>query len=115
MLLGILLYIEICDKVGITVLYECPFVYFFVRYCLGQGMGVPKAALAVYDKMNMQLSRGFLRCAGPYCKRNRLDQSAGHVKFKKCSGCLAVIYCSKECQLAHYPVHKKVCRSDVNS
>ena len=114
MRLGILLYIEICDKVGLIVLNECPFFYFFVRYCLGQGMGVPKAALAVYDKMNMQLSREFIRCAGSYCKRHRLDQSAGKVKFKKCSGCHAVIYCSKECQVAHYPKHKKVCKKNVN-
>ena len=66
---------------------ECPFVYFFVKYALDHGMGVPKPALAVYDKMNMQLSREFIRCAYPTCELNRLDQSTGQVKFKKCSRC----------------------------
>ena len=89
---------------------ECPFVYFFVKYCLDHGMGVPKLALALYDRMNMQLSREFIRCANPACALNRLDQSTGQVKFKKCSRCQVVIYCSRECQVAHYPEHKRLCR-----
>ena len=89
---------------------ECPFVYFFVKYCLDQGAGVPKMALAVYDRMNMQLSREFIRCTNPTCELNRLDKSTGQVKFKKCSRCHAVIYCSRECQVAHYPEHKRLCR-----
>ena len=88
---------------------ECPFVYFFVKYCLDRGFGVPKLALDMYDRMNMQLSREFIRCANPTCELNRLDQSTGQVKFKKCSRCQAVIYCSRECQIAHYPEHKRLC------
>ena len=88
---------------------ECPFVYFFVKFCLDQDVEVPKLALALYDRMNMQLSREFIRCANPTCELNRLDQSTGQVKFKKCSRCLAVIYCCRECQVAHYPEHKKLC------
>ena len=91
---------------------ECPFVYFFVKYCLEQGMGVPKLALAIYDRMNMQLSREFIRCANPTCELNRLDKSTRHVRFKKCSRCLTVIYCSRECQTAHYPEHKPLCKED---
>ena len=94
---------------------ECPFVYFFVKFCLDQGAGVPKLALAAYDRMNMQLSREFIRCANPTCELNRLDQSTGHVKFKKCSRCHAVIYCSRECQVAHYPEHKRLCREHATS
>ena len=89
---------------------ECPFIYFFVKYCLDHGMGVPKPALAVYDRMNMQLCREFIRCANPTCKLNKLDQSTGQVKFKLCGGCGAVIYCSRECCVAHYPEHKALCR-----
>ena len=89
---------------------ECPYVYFFIKFCLDHGTGVPKLALALYDRMNMQLSREFIRCANPTCELNKLDQSTGEVKFKLCSRCRAVIYCSKECQTAHYPEHKRLCR-----
>ena len=92
---------------------ECPFCYYFVKYCLDQGWGVPKLALALYDRMNMQLSREFIRCANLTCELNKLDQSTGHVKFKKCSRCQAVIYCSRECQVAHYPEHKRLCREHL--
>ena len=92
---------------------ECPFVYFFVKYCIDQSLGVPKLALAVYDRMNMQLSREFIRCANPTCELNKLDKSTGKVKFKNCSRCKAVIYCSRECQVAHYPEHKRLCREHV--
>ena len=89
---------------------QCPFVYFFIKFCLDHGIGVPKLALALYDRMNMQLSREFIRCAKPTCELNRLDKSTGEVKFKLCSRCKAVIYCSRECQVAHYPDHKRLCR-----
>ena len=92
---------------------ECAFIYFFVKYCLDQSMGVPKLALALYDRMNMQLSREFIRCANPTCELNRLDQSTGQVKFKLCSRCKTVIYCSRECQTAHYPEHKMYCRKPL--
>ena len=88
---------------------ECAYVYFFVKYCLDRDLGVPKLALAVYDRMHIQLSREFIRCANPICELNKLDKSTGQVKFKKCSRCHAVIYCSRDCQVAHYPEHKKLC------
>ena len=89
---------------------ECPLIYFFVKYYLTQGIEIPRLPLAVYDRMNMQLSREFIRCANPTCEiNNRLELSAD-VKFKKCSRCLAVIYCSRECQVAHYPKHKACCK-----
>ena len=89
---------------------ECPFVYFFVKCCLDRGLGVPKLALALYDRMNMQLSRELIRCANPTCELNKLDKSTGKIKFKNCSRCKAVIYCSRDCQVAHYPEHKRLCR-----
>ena len=98
------------DKAGTGSACECPLIYFFVRYSLGQGVGVPKPALAVYDRMNIQLSKK-PKCANPNCELNKLDKSTDQVKFKQCGRCLAVIYCSKECQVAHYPRHKKFCHT----
>ena len=94
---------------------ECPFIYFFVKFCLDRGLGVPKLALTVYDRMNIQLSREFIRCANTTCELNKLDQSTGQVKFKQCSRCRAVIYCSRECQVAHYPEHKRLCRAHTTA
>ena len=106
--------IQTClDKSDARFACECPFVYFFVKFCLDQGAGVPKLALALYDRMNMQLSREFIRCANPTCELNKLDQSTGQVKFKQCSRCKAVIYCSRECQVTHYPEHKRLCREHL--
>ena len=90
---------------------ECPWIYFLVKYYLDHSAGVPKLALALYDRMNTQLSREFIRCANPTCELNRLDKSIGQVKFKKCGRCQAVIYCSRECQVAHYPEHKRLCKA----
>ena len=98
------------DKAGTGSACECPLIYFFVRYSLGQGVGVPKPAQAVYDRMNMQLSK-MPKCANPTCELNKLNKSTDQVTFKQCSRCLAVIYCSKECQVAHYPRHKKFCQT----
>ncbi|MCX5925605.1 MAG: zinc finger MYND domain-containing protein [Candidatus Dependentiae bacterium] len=32
-------------------------------------------------------------------------------KFKKCSKCESVYYCSRDCQVAHWPQHKQVCKA----
>ena len=105
--------VKFLDKSEFGLACECPFVYFFVKFCLDQGMGVPKPALVVYDRMNMQLSREFIRCANTSCEHNKLDKSTGKVKFKQCSRCRAVIYCSRDCQTAHYPEHKRLCREHL--
>jgi hypothetical protein len=44
-------------------------------------------------------------CAKPEC------DGAG---AKKCAGCLKVYYCTRECQLAHWPAHKTECRQSAN-
>ncbi|XP_035893290.1 zinc finger MYND domain-containing protein 10 homolog [Anopheles stephensi] len=36
--------------------------------------------------------------------------SCGASAAKKCSNCLLVFYCSRDCQLQHWPEHKELCR-----
>jgi ankyrin repeat protein len=44
-------------------------------------------------------------CAKPDC------YGAG---VKKCAGCLKVYFCSRECQLTHWPAHKAECRQSAD-
>merc|ERR1712098_742403 len=48
--------------------------------------------------------RALLRCAN--CEK--LEKSLK--EFKKCLGCNSVYYCSKDCQRAHWPSHKNICK-----
>ena len=37
------------------------------------------------------------------------QEQSGEKKFQYCSKCRSVCYCSKECQIAHWPDHKLIC------
>eukprot|EP00884_Botryococcus_braunii_P001214 jgi/Botrbrau1/11093/Bobra.0219s0004.2 len=39
----------------------------------------------------------------------------GAVKLRECSKCRAVRYCGRDCQVAHWPVHKLVCKPKTRS
>ena len=43
-------------------------------------------------------------------KRNACAACNASAAKKKCSGCLHVSYCNRECQVAHWKEHKKVCK-----
>jgi hypothetical protein len=40
-----------------------------------------------------------------YCGGNKPIE-----QIKECLGCSCVLYCSRECQVAHYPRHKDYCK-----
>jgi ankyrin repeat protein len=60
---------------------------------ISQGYGAPVEQTA-YLKARMH-------CSNPDCEGPGL---------KKCAGCLTIFFCSRECQLVHWPVHKAYCR-----
>eukprot|EP01114_Cavostelium_apophysatum_P001653 TRINITY_DN1144_c0_g2_i4.p1 TRINITY_DN1144_c0_g2~~TRINITY_DN1144_c0_g2_i4.p1 ORF type:complete len:185 (+),score=34.12 TRINITY_DN1144_c0_g2_i4:226-780(+) len=41
---------------------------------------------------------------------NKCAQCANSDASKKCGGCKSVVYCNRECQVAHWPKHKGVCK-----
>ncbi|EGD82954.1 hypothetical protein PTSG_03589 [Salpingoeca rosetta] len=43
------------------------------------------------------------RCGNPSCKARRPKH--------KCARCMSICYCSKDCQLSHYPNHKAMCKA----
>ena len=45
------------------------------------------------------------------------EKAEGETRLKTCAKCNTVLYCSRDCQTAHWKVHKKECRkpnSDTN-
>ncbi|CAN0149617.1 unnamed protein product [Ectocarpus fasciculatus] len=50
-----------------------------------------------------------IKCSRPTCGK-RQGKASGGAKFKVCSRCQVAMYCSGECQKAHWPTHKMECR-----
>jgi MYND finger len=50
------------------------------------------------------------RCKGPGCNKAKEELEEG-VNLKLCAKCKLVSYCGKECQKAHWPKHKKQCKT----
>ncbi|KAI9056941.1 hypothetical protein FKP32DRAFT_1427830 [Trametes sanguinea] len=48
----------------------------------------------------------------PHCGHcSRKESSESDIKLKRCNGCHAAVYCSKECQKAAWPGHRDTCHS----
>jgi len=53
--------------------------------------------------------RSGVRSAFHFCSVCKKQPGAAATPLKKCSGCLIVRYCSRECQVANWHTHKKTC------
>lgn len=71
---------------------------------------VPPANVPARSKVEHEVPR----CANPACNR----EPSGGQKLSQCVKCRSAMYCKKQCQLDHWPVHKKVCNKsaeEINS
>ncbi|KAG9038160.1 hypothetical protein FRB95_002600 [Tulasnella sp. JGI-2019a] len=64
---------------------------------------------------------GMTKSSGPHtrhdltqCQQCWVSKSEGD-RFRKCAKCLTAIYCSKECQRAHWKIHKSQCAIKAQS
>ena len=51
-----------------------------------------------------------VNCSNPVCVATGRFIVAGGGETLRCSACREAVYCSKECQRAHWSVHKKQCK-----
>eukprot|EP00590_Aulacoseira_subarctica_P011569 CAMPEP_0172419808 /NCGR_PEP_ID=MMETSP1064-20121228/6211_1 /TAXON_ID=202472 /ORGANISM="Aulacoseira subarctica , Strain CCAP 1002/5" /LENGTH=336 /DNA_ID=CAMNT_0013159463 /DNA_START=58 /DNA_END=1068 /DNA_ORIENTATION=- len=49
-------------------------------------------------------------CDNPACSQPKRGVGT---KLMKCNKCRCVRYCGRECQVAHWPIHKKACRKPI--
>ncbi|XP_052902024.1 zinc finger MYND domain-containing protein 10 homolog [Anopheles moucheti] len=77
---------------------------------------VIEMAMRITNVYNIDLLEKYTEQEEKYSKQSEADQSGtkvcgncGASAAKKCSGCLLVFYCTRDCQLEHWPYHKELC------
>lgn len=48
---------------------------------------------------------------GLACRNCGKDAEDTRVKLSQCARCRRVFYCSRDCQVAHFPLHKAICKA----
>jgi Tfp pilus assembly protein PilF len=72
------------------------------RAVMSSAQGIPKQASSVGKKAgDIITSSSTSKCGKPECQE---------IGTKQCGKCLLVSYCSRECQVAHFKIHKKQCK-----
>ena len=101
---------------------KCNEVVYCSKQCLEadanrhQGSCNPVPFYESLDGKEISIDAEHLQClqaqrenAGMVCAY--CDAIANKESYKKCAKCRHAAYCSKECQIMHWPVHKTVCKS----
>jgi len=60
---------------------------------------------------NSDIPVELVKCGNPNC--GKLENKKH--EFKKCARCKSISYCSKECQVADWKTHKKICKQHDNT
>jgi len=88
------------------------------QFCLDSGVSAEQEADfdQRLDKSRAKANAARAAASAPELLRSCALASCGakeaHVShFSKCAACKAVVYCSKDCQLAAWPDHKKACKA----
>ena len=69
----------------------------------------PDGKEITFDAEHLQRLQTERENAGMVCAN--CNDIANKEPYKKCAKCKRAVYCSKECQKKHWPVHKTVCKS----
>ncbi|CAI7922454.1 unnamed protein product [Closterium sp. NIES-53] len=77
------------------------------------GKSAPEGS--VRQRKNIAKDCNSARLGGAVCGALGCEKArGGAVKLRSCRGCGKVAYCSKECQKAHWPFHKLMCKSKAS-
>ena len=102
-------YLDIAAEIG----HKCSFLLTLAQTTLAQGLPLPTHVAYMYEQHKQHELKLQTKCGYNLCPTTTTTSSTSNStqpKLQLCSRCLSIKYCSKECQTAHHPIHKKQCR-----
>ena len=101
-------YLDKAAEIG----YKCPFLLRLAQSTLAQGLPLPEHVAYICDQHKQQIIELQTKCGYNLCTTTTTSTTNNTTppKLQLCSRCLSIKYCSKECQKAHYSMHKIKCR-----